>query len=187
MEILKKRSGAVLAAIIIVALSTFFGVHRSLGAACQEVTDSFFNGVYDSSWGASRTSISSQLTKRQEAALGVITISSTYPELDSYTQNLRDARNDLLAASTASDYYSTNVELDEQFHKLVSALDAVSLTASQHDNLSAYSTTFKGAQSTIESAGYNEAVRDFNRKVLNVFPTNLLSSITFVDEPELFE
>lgn len=187
MNFLKKRSGAVIVAILVILLSTFIGVNRSLGKACQEVSDSFYSGVYDADWGASRTSISSQLTKRQGAALGVISIASAYAELDDYANDLRDAREDMLSAEGASDSYRANVELEKCFNSLLTALDTVSLSDPEKENVAAYSTTFTGAQNVIDNSGYNEAVREFNRKVLNVFPTNFLSAISFVEKPELFE
>jgi len=187
MEFFKKRTGAFLVAIAIIALSTFYGAHRSLGAACQEITDSFYSGVYDESWGTTRTSINSQLIKRQEAALGIISIASSFPELEDYVDNLRSSRENLITAKTVSDLHTANFTLEDDYKKLTSALSDVELSVSQRDNITAYSSTFKGAQNVIDSSGYNEAVRDFNRRVLNVFPTNLLRSITFVNEPELFD
>ena len=187
MEFFKKRTGALLVAVAIISLSTLYGAHRSLGAACQEITDSFYSGVYDQSWGTTRTSINSQLIKRQEAALGIISIASSFPELESYTDNLRSSRDNLIAAKAVSDLYDANFALEDDYKNMISALSDVELSDSQRESVSAYSSTFKGAQNVIDSSGYNEAVRDFSRSVLNVFPTNLLRSVTFVNEPELFD
>ena len=187
MEFFKKRTGAILVAVAIMSLSTLYGAHRSLGAACQEVTDSFYSGVYDESWGTTRTSINSQLTKRQEAALGIISIASSFQELDEYTENLRSSRNNLISAKGVSDLHDANFALEDDYKNLISALSGVELSDSQRESVNSYSSTFKGAQNVIDSSGYNEAVRNFNRSVLNVFPTNLLRSITFVNEPELFD
>lgn len=190
MKLLKKRSIATIITIAVIILSTLFGAHRSLGAASSEVQDYFFDGVYDSSWGTTRPSIYSQLQKRNNAALGVYTIVSSYSELSEHAEALSAATQAVAKIShgdSVSNAFAHNSSLEADFNAAVSALESVELTASEKSNLDAYITTFRGAQSVIDDAGYNDSVRKFEREILNVFPTNLLKNIVNVDAPELFE
>lgn len=187
MAILKKRWAAFVIAALIISLSTVWGANRSLGAACQEVSDSFYAGVYDSSWGTTRKSISSQLTKRTDAASGVETILNNYPELEAEASALKSARLDIINTDDIQRKYDANKTLTSAFGDAVDALNELDLPEREQKMVSEYSSAFKGAQNTIDESGYNDLVREFERSTLNVFPTNLLKTVALVNTPVLFE
>lgn len=187
MSILKKRPIAMLIALAVILLSTLFGAHRSLGAACREVEDKFYSGVYNAQGKYTRPSIADQIEKSRTAAMGVYTVIAGYPELNAETETLSQKLRQVSGTKDISAAYEANYELNYAVNAAVDASKKVTMTSGDQSNLEAYITTFSGAQKTIREAGYNEAVREFDRNTLNVFPTNLLKGIVFVDAPALFE
>lgn len=193
MEILKKRPVAIIITAVIIILSTIFSVHRTLGAECQRVRDSFFTGVV--SEGYAHKSISDQLKTRIDAANVVASIAANYSQAENETKNLRDARNRLIdtlneaksGEASLKNVYNANKELQAAFEDLEKSLEGVKLSTREAENFENNRSKFYGAQAAIEKAGYNEAVREFYRTTLNVFPTNFLWKISWVDPPELYE
>ena len=183
MEILKKRWMAFIVAAVVITGSTVFSVHRTLGAEIQEVADNFYAGDY----GTSNRSISNQLGKRVDAANGLISVASAYSELSDEMQELREIRIALIGTSGIKEKHGLNNEMQKAFDTLASGLEKLELTEREEDMLSEYGSTFKNAQAVIDSAEYNNLVREFERTTLNVFPTNFLKGIAFLDSPELFE
>lgn len=185
MTILKKRWFALLLTVIIIILSTAFSVHRTLGAACQEVSDGFFTGV--SVDGYAHKSINSQLEKRSDAANGLVSVLANYTGLEAVTITLRDARNALLDADDIKKKFEANIELQKAFEYAAAAVADSGLTDRELAAVSEYADTFSGAQNVIDNSGYNESVREFQRNTLNVFPTDIISALLGVKSPELFE
>lgn len=188
MSILRKRSFAVVIALIVVCLSTLLSVNRSLGSAADKVSDGFYSGVkYD---GYVHKSIYSQLEQRSGAAAGLVTIGANYAALGDVTDALRSARDELTGAMDGGDIaamYRANAALQTAYEAFVYAAQDAGLSAREQKGLDAYADTLGGAQSVIASAGYNESVREFERKTLGRFPAGLLAPIAGVDAPVLFE
>lgn len=187
MSFFKKRSGALVIAIAAALLATVFGAHRSLSSECQKITDSFYEGVYDKDWDATRPSIDSQLNQRHNAANGLVSILNGYDQLETEAESLRSARIRLADAEGVQACYQANQELETAFDSAMSALEGLGASGEDLEFASEYENTFNNAQNVIDDAGYNEAVRAFRRNVLGIFPTNLLKTILGVDAPELFE
>ncbi len=191
MSFFKKRSGAVLAAVVIIILASFFAANRSLSEKVKETSDLFLNGVYDSNVGYKQKSVKSQLEVRSAASLNLISVGANYKEVEKETEKLRDARsvlqNGLAKSFGPEKLYDQNKNLQSAFDALHAKLSQLSLD----DNSRVIAEESKGrmvnAASMIEKSGYNEAVREFDRKVLSVFPTNIISRFAMVKGPELFE
>ena len=188
MSILRKRSFAVVIALIVVCLSTLLSVNRSLGSAAEKISDGFYSGVkYD---GYVHKSIYSQLEQRSGAAAGLVAIGANYTSLDDVTDTLRSARDDLVGTMDGGDIaamYRANTALQSAYEAFVYAAQDAGLTTRELQGLDSYVDTLSGAQSVIASAGYNESVREFNRKTFDRFPAGLLAPIAGVDAPVLFE
>ncbi|HHU23017.1 MAG TPA: hypothetical protein GXZ52_06360 [Clostridiales bacterium] len=193
MELLKKRHVAFIITAVVIILSTIFSVHRTLGAECQRVRDSFFTGVvYD---GYARKSVATHLKVRIDAANAAATITANYSQLESETQNLRAARNRLIdtlndaerGKTSVEEVYNANEELQSAFEDLEKGMEGIELSQREAKNYEKCRSNFYGAQAAIEKSGYNEAVREFYRTTLNVYPTNFLWRISWVDPPELYE
>lgn len=192
MKFLKKRSVAIIITVVVIILSTVFGVHRSLGHEARAVADQFSGGVYDTAQGYTRPSIRGQLDKRKDASLGLITIANNYEGVSDRADTLRVVRNRLVDALheeklNPSELYTINSGLQTAFDNLYKALESCDLDDKDRIDIEAYSSTFSGAASVIEKSGYNDTVREFNNSTLGVFPTNLLWRIAFIEKPQLFE
>lgn len=187
MKALKKRGVAFLITVIVIALSTVFSVHRTLGAECLAVSDGFYEGVYNESGGYRNRSVQSQLERRYQTANGLYTVASKYDELADESAALRDAKNALYDATDISEKHSANQTLQDAFTAVAAAMATVELAETEQKAVNEYASDFKGAQSLIDRSGYNESVREFERSTLGVFPTNILKSVAFVSTPELFE
>lgn len=192
MAFLKKRSTAILVFAVVFILASLFAINRSLGEKAEEVRDQFADGVYDEVAGYKRSSIKSQLDVRAAASQNLISVGSRYADAAAETSALRTARTELvngLEAKKMSPKYlfAANKSLQEAFDALDVKLRAVSLTSSQKTIVADSETRMQNAARVIGEAGYNEAVRGFDRKTLSRFPTNFLKTIAFLKEPELFE
>lgn len=187
----RKRRSAFLIAAAVIALSTLFGINRSLGGKNLEVADLFNVGVYSRQEGYTHKSIRSQLTVRADAALNTITVSAAYDEAAEETYTLRSARNTLEnlldSDGSPSELYEANRALETAYSNLYAKLSRLELSEADNKNLQQDRSRMTGASSMIEKSGYNEAVREYKREVLSIFPTNILRNLCFVPEPELFE
>jgi len=184
MKFLKKPAGAVFLTILVVCLSVLISTKIKLGAECQHITDSFYDGVeFD---GYVHKSIASQLRNISGAADGLVTIANNY---DIATDDVL-MHNDYLKTSIAygpiSLVYTNYVDLMKELSVLQGALSDAQLSERDISGFESYTSVISGAQSVIEKAGYNENVRTFLRKKLQ-FPADLLADLINVELPELFE
>ena len=176
--------------VIVIALSTIYSAHRSLGAQVREVTDSFYTGVYSAEQDRTLRSISSQLDKRCEAANGLVALAETHSgefEDEKASETLRSARLGLMRSNNISEKYTLNKEMDAAFSALHAELEKLDLSERDMSMLEEYTGTFRGAQTLVNSSGYNEAVRAFERTTLGSFPANILKEVAFIPRPVLFE
>lgn len=186
MSIFSKRSTACVIAAVAIIGSTLYGAHKSLVPLVNETEDGFYSGVYSSEAGYTTKGIYSQLDMRTDAAMGLITkCGETEPEL---TDKLRDAREELLDAMSdgdISDMYDANKELQDAYSDLAKAISGTSLESDSA--VEEYMSNFTGAQSVIDSSGYNASVRKLKSDTLSVFPANVFCEILDIDAPELFD
>lgn len=180
MQILKKRSVAILIAAVAICLSTILSVHRTLGAECAAVEEGFYSGL-----NGIHSSISYQLNQCARYANSLASLSSGYSDLDEQTDTLRTARNLLLDGGSISEQYDAYLLLTEAFAAVGTELGSRNL-GSHADDYEYCVSGFDGACRTIASSGYNESVREFQNTTLRAFPANLLYRIAGVDAPELF-
>jgi len=193
----QKRSTASLIAAVVVILSVLFGAHRSLGDAVGSVSDTFYNGVYDTAGNYIRRSVYSQLEKRRDTAMSMISLADVYGESDAVAaarESLRQARATLAvnmdAGAGPKTLYGDNLALQRAADDLYAVLHGAISQASATEDLillENHYATLGNAARLIEESGYNEAVRAFQHSVLSVFPANVLRAVTFVTPPELFE
>jgi hypothetical protein len=190
MELFKRKPVAILVTALVVALATLYSVNRTLGAACQAVTDGYYEGVFVASDGYRHPGISTHLSFRLSRADAIVSIAANYAGLETQTAAVQDARDNLLAATESgslSAQHDRNAELQAAVTALEGAAANVSLSEQDRKNLDTCLTDMSGAQTAIEGAGYNEAVRAFYRSTYYVFPTEFLASASGVSAPELYE
>jgi len=188
MEALKRKPVALLVTVVVMVLSTLLSVNRTLGAACQRITDGFYEGVYVD--GYKQPGISAHLQERLKLVNGITAVTANYSSLDIQTGALKTARDHLLAATQSADIaaqYRQNAALEEAAAALLNAAADVAFSEREQKMLDTYWSDFDGAQAAIKKSGYNDTVREFYRSTLNVFPTKFLAAASGVKEPELFE
>jgi hypothetical protein len=101
MEALKRKPVALLVTVVVMVLSTLLSVNRTLGAACQRITDGFYEGVYVD--GYKQPGISAHLQERLKLVNGITAVTANYSSLDIQTGALKTARDHLLAATQSAD------------------------------------------------------------------------------------
>jgi hypothetical protein len=184
MSNLKKRSTAVLIAVVVVILGTFLGVHLSVNRETVKIEAQFYDGVYLRDEKYVQTSIQSQLDKRADAALGLLSVANQYVFLEDMAPKLREAREELLDAETFAGKYLANEKLEKAWKQMYESL--VAHADDVPASVESYVSTLKGAQSVIEKSDYNRLAAEFRQKTLSAFPVNILKSLAFVDYPEYF-
>lgn len=191
MGFFRKRSGAVLVFFVVVILASLFAANRSLSGRVREVTDLFSDGVYDSNVGYRLPSIKRQLEVRKDASQNLISAGAPYSEAAQETNALRSARNVLVNGLSnsvgAEKLHDANKELVTAFDALYGKLKTLSLKDSERSLADESQGRMENTAAIIQKSGYNEAVRQFSRDILSVFPTNYVMKFAFVNPPELFE
>jgi len=191
MGFFKKRSGAVLVFFAVVILASLFAANRSLSGKVQEITDLFSDGVYDSNAGYRLPSIKRQLEVRENASQNLISVGALYSEAKEETEALRSARNVLVNGLSnsfgAERLYDANKDVQTAFDALYNKLTTLTLDSGDRSLADESRGRMENSAAVIQKSGYNEAVRQFNRDVLSVFPTNFVKDLAFVKAPELFE
>jgi len=195
MKHLKKQPIAIFLALIIIAGATFFGAHRSLRAASNQVAAQFYEGVYDEVQGRVLPSIYGQLEQRATAALRMISIGEhSHGDDDTLAlaeKELRGTRRDLvdlLASGSPGELFEADQAIGlaaERYHALLRPL-VETADGEDLDALDMAWSTMQNAARVMRESGYNEAIRAFHRDVLERFPTRFLMEIVFVNPPELF-
>ena len=186
MSFFKKRPVALLLTILIVIVATLLSVHVKFGAKCQAVSDTFYDGVEAN--GYTQKSIASHLKNINAYADGLITIARNYDidteDCESSSEYLKMALN--YSRDQAPYIHYEYESLLKEVNTLVDQLERASLSDRDADGVSQYLSSINGAKTAIESAGYNEHVREFIRKY-DHFPTNVLAALAGVEMPLYFE
>lgn len=185
MSILKKRSVALLLAVLIVLGSSAATVSAKINKKSDEVSSLFYSGVkYE---GFKHKSISSQLSQITAAADGLVTIASNYGlDTDSVTSANRGMKSALSEGGNSfGAFYSLYDELLIELNKLIYGMQAAELSERDFSGLEQYSAVLKGAGSVIEQAGYNESVREYIDD-MSGFPSRIFINLLNIDLPETF-
>lgn len=184
MNLLKKPFVAVLLSALIICSSTLLSVDVKLGKECQNITDGFYDGVVYENY--QHKSIASQIKNICGAADGMVTIANNYDiDTDAVTAATAEMKS-ALSFGSVSYLYGLYEDLLSALKSLEEQLSLTELSDRDADGFDQYSSTISGAQSVIDSSGYNESVRAFYRDVVH-FPADFLADLVGVDLPELFE
>lgn len=185
MKFLRKTPVAVVIAALLVIAATLLSVNVKLGSKARAVTDGFYDGVEYN--GYTQKSIASHLKNINAYADGLITIARNY---DIDTSDAEDASEWLKMALNYSHGYASYIYSEYQgLMKAVTTLEdqlgRAELSERDASGLAQYTSSITGAQSAIESAGYNESVREFLRSY-DRFPADVLGRLAGVEMPEYF-
>lgn len=184
MSCLSKRSTAVLIAAVVIIFGTLLGVFLSLSRETAKIEAQFYNGVYLKKEKYVQASIQSQLDKRADAALGLLSVANKYVFLDDMAQKLREVREELLNADTIAAKYEANVKLENAWKQVYESL--VAHADDVPPAVESYVLTLRGAQGVIEKSDYNRLVAEFRDRTLSAFPLNILKNLVFAKYPGYF-
>lgn len=178
---LKKRNilgAAIMTGLILAAMP--MGVAHSLEGLREEAEGAYY---YDNAGYA----IYDGLDKRREAAHNLLTVAQkytdAYPELAPYTEELAYR---VQASENAYDdtFYwagATNAEMGAAAEALAAELEKITLDEKDRKYPAQMIAQMQSEQDKIERSSYNDAAREFNRR-LQVFPVNILRNFTGVKE-----
>lgn len=182
MKFLKSHRGAMVIAVLVIALSVLFGFHRSAAAARASVEAQFYTGADGSGY-----SIASDLDQRRAAAQNLLVVAGRYLDVDDMAMaDVSAAVRALEEADSPADKYQWNQALEENTDTLLAALADQSLNEKDAGYVQNLRAELAGRADAIRRDPYNQQVDRFNQTVMGVFPANLLKRITFVREAEAF-
>ena len=183
MNFLKKPFVAVLLSALIICGSTLLSADIKLGKECQNITDGFYEGVVYENY--QHKSIASQIRNICGAADGIVTIANNYDIDADAVRAATDEMKSALSFGSVSYLYGLYENLLTALNPLEDQLSRAELSDRDAEGFAQYSSTITGAQSVINSSGYNESVRAFYRDEMH-FPADFLAELVGVDLPELF-
>ena len=179
MNILKKRSTAIIIVVIAAILFTMIGVRRSLDREAKKVQALFYDGV------GSETAVQTYLDNEFREAKTVYSIASKYLD-DEVTNGFRTAYNDMYNAETVREKYLSYAKLTSELSLITQAIDDSELTRDESKYFTEHVNNMKNIQRMIDSCSYNEKVAEFETKTLGAFPANIFKKIVNPSSPEYF-
>lgn len=188
MQAMKNRSAAVAIAVVIIVLATLFGVHRSINSETADIEKQFDEGIYLRVEKYVQPGIGTHLDERSRAALALVTFGTQLGDIGGMpklTDDLRQARLDLVEAKDIGEKYAANAEMQKAYVALREAMRKLELSRDMSAAVDSLVSTMDGAQGAIEKSGYNEVVGNFRRQ-LESFPVGILKKLAFVKLPEYF-
>ena len=183
MKIFKNRAVAALIALVVVVLAWGISAQAGLKQAIRDVEMLYYDGVPAESGGYLRPSIDSQMRVKYNCVNTILGILAGYEELASVTQDLEDAKNYVYSYLNEYDDYTingmgwANQELESVITRLQVEMERVTFTERESEMLEQCLSDIRGAQTMIQNAGYNEAVREFNSTEMERFPANMLLTV----------
>ncbi len=187
---MKRRKTLLIILAVIVAVLVLFLIFRgilesTLGAKMAEASALFQKGT------GGQPGIAEKLHERLNAADELQNLAVKYDAVYEEYSALRSTNNELrgLLNDGSPDLgrmYDLNVTLTEQFTVCREALEPIT-EGKAHAALGEYQTAFDEAQKVIDVSGYNNAIREFYRTVLDRFPASLLKGLVKEPVPALWE
>ena len=188
MDFFKKRSVAIAVFVVVVAVFTFVGAHRSLNRACRQAEAAFFDASLLQAEDY-HTCPGDQLSFCVDYANRLLSvIGQDGPWAEPY-EALRAARRDLDNALKARDIpavAAANQALVEAVSQVEAAADSGAPLPESHDDYDAIVSDFHSAQSVLADPAYSEHILAFREDVLGGFPASILRYLTSVKAPETF-
>lgn len=188
MDLFKKRRTAVWIFAAVVIVFSLLGCHRSLSKACKSVEDGFFtaeNNVAENYY----TSPGEQLgycVKYANRLLSVIGNSGAFSDAYAAVYSARLALDEALQARDISGAYAANESLLATVMEVQVLVNAGAQLPASNDDYVTIVSDFFNAEAVAARSGYNDAVDAFIANTINVFPTNLLRTLSGVKLPAKF-
>lgn len=187
---MKRRKTLLIILAVIVAVFVLFLIFRgilesTLGAKMAEASSLFTKGT------GGQPGIAQELQARLDAADGLQNLAAKYDTVYEEYSALRSTHNELreLLNSGSPDLgrmFDLNADLSTRFTACREALEPIT-EGKAHNALGEYQTAMDEAQKVIDVSGYNNAIREFYRTVLDRFPASLLKGLVKETVPALWE
>lgn len=177
----KRKLIAILLMIAMILVAILGGSYHSLSSMAKDVSAVFYSGENKDG-----LCIQHDLDARADVAINMVSLAKKYlPEQDAAIQAVTQARSELLNARGISEKYRANDELTQATTDLYYKLRETELAESDQKYPARFYDQLSSYNDTISRDPYNRRAEEFNQ-VLNTFPANILSAITFVDSAELY-
>ena len=175
---------------VIVALLLLFLILRGVVESTLGKKMADASALFDKGTGG-QPGISEELKARLQAADGLQSIAAKYDQVYQEYSDLRSVHNELreLLNSGSGELgrmYDLNGELSRTFIACREALEPLT-EGKAHNALGEYQNAMDEAQRVIDVSGYNNAIREFCRSVLDRFPASLLKGLVKETPPALWE
>ncbi|MED9994149.1 MAG: hypothetical protein U0I98_06050 [Oscillospiraceae bacterium] len=185
MDFFKKPAVAVILSLIVIFASTLISVSAKLNNKCDKVTDGFYSGVRYK--GENHDAIAEEISSLCAVTDEIVPIASNYgidtAALSDSSQRLR-----ALVSSGSRDIgsvYQTYSEFITALKDVEAQLHATGLSSRHEEAMSEYSDEIADCVDDINTACYNDSVREFLRKY-DKFPTRNWADFLGVSFPEYF-
>ncbi len=184
MKLLRKKSFAIFAMVIMILAGIMYGSYLSISRAHNEAEQAFYQGEY--------YSIQSDLNRRIEYAQDMVYIAKQYNKQQETSQQQVDVETTLTAidrlrqAETLSEKYDADLELEEAITDLYISLQGTSLKDSNDRDAKSLYESFQFYKDSYLIEEYNNRAIAFNYQ-LEEFPTNLFNAIYHFDKVELYQ
>ena len=179
---------------VILALLILFAIFRALvenglGKKMANASALFVNGT------GGQPGIAEELQARLDAADGLQNIAAKYDDVYTEYSALRSTILDLKqllkdvkenGSADLGRMYDLNEQLSRDFAACREALEPIT-EGKAHAALGEYQSAMDEAQEIIGKSGYNRAIEDFYKKVLNRFPNGILKGLVKEAAPALWQ
>lgn len=188
MELLKKRSTAIVIFVLVVIVFGLAGCRLSMDRACRKAEAAFFDRDLLQS-DDYHTCPGEQLEHSVDYATRLLTVIGTDGAWSDAYEALVQARlglMDALDARNIPDAGAANQALEEAVAGVEAVYDSGAPLPESYDDIDAILADFHGAQTALDDPAYNDHILAFRDKELGAFPANLLHHLLGVQAPETF-
>lgn len=185
MDFFKKPAVAVILSLIVIFASTLISVSAKLNNKCDKVTDGFYNGVRYK--GENHDAIAEEISSLCAVADEIVPIASNYG-IDTSVLSDSNQRLRTLVSSGSRDIgsvYQVYSEFITALKDVETQLHATGLSRRHEEAMSEYSDEISDCVNDINTACYNDTVREFLRKN-DKFPTSNWADLFGISFPEYF-
>ena len=174
MKFKENRPLAWILAVIAIIASVFISGHVSLSSQRRIVMNSFYE------------TMDADLNTKSSYADNLSGVASRYLDRNSeYILNMAQARDMLLNAKTPKEKYAASVKITNAAAALYDVLGTMSLNETDERLRRSNYADIVAIDDILKRTSFNKDAEKFNNE-LNIFPANVIASITGINEAEYF-
>ncbi|MFA5341811.1 MAG: LemA family protein [Clostridia bacterium] len=174
MKFKENRSLAWILVVIAIIASVLISGHVSLSSTRRKVMNTFYE------------TMDTDLSTKSAYADNLSGVASRYLDRNSeYITNMTKARDMLLNAKTPNEKYAASVKITDAAAALYDVLGTKELNETDERLRRSNYADIVAVDDILKRTTFNQDVENFNNE-LNMFPANVIASITGIDEAEYF-